>query len=103
MVSIAIGILIGSMKNGDDNIIHAKESSSSTDSLSSEDSTLDIKIKDDTDPVTSSNPVTSSAPDKTEWNLILVNKWNLLPENYNPTVTQLKNGHAIDERAYPDL
>ena len=102
VVCIAIGILIGSMRNKDDSI-HAKESSSSTDSLSSEDTTMDIKIKDDTDPVTSSNPVTSSAPDKTEWNLILVNQWNILPEGYNPTVTQLKNGHAIDERAYPDL
>lgn len=97
VVCVAIGILIGSMKDGDDNSIHMKESSSSSDSLSSEDSTMDIRIKDDTD------PVTSSAPDKTEWNLILVNQWNLLPEDYNPTVTQLKNGHAIDERAYPDL
>lgn len=58
---------------------------------------MDISIKNDTD------PVTSSATDKTEWNLILVNKWNLLPEGHNPTVTQLANGHAIDERAYPDM
>lgn len=41
--------------------------------------------------------------DEEQWNLILVNRWNPLPEGYNPTVTQLKNGHAIDERAYPDL
>lgn len=41
--------------------------------------------------------------DKSQWNLALVNKWNLLPENHNPSLTQLKNGHAIDERAYPDL
>lgn len=95
-VCVAIGILIGSMKNGDDNSIHTNESSSPN-NLSSEDSTMDIRIKDDTD------PVTSSAPDKTEWNLVLVNQWNPLPEGYDPTVTQLKNGHAIDERAYPDL
>ncbi len=96
-VWVAIGTLIGSMKNKNDSLIYAKESSSSTDSLSSEDSTMDISIKNDTD------PVTSSATDKTEWNLILVNKWNLLPEGHNPTVTQLANGHAIDERAYPDM
>lgn len=95
-VSVAIGILIGSMKKEDDNSIHTKENNSS-DNLSSEDSTTDIRIKDDTD------PVTSTASDKTEWNLILVNQWNPLPEGYDPTVTQLKNGHAIDERAYPDL
>lgn len=49
---------------------------------------------------------TESAPfqvDKTQWNLILVNNWNLLPEDYSPALTQLKNGQAIDERAYPDL
>lgn len=46
---------------------------------------------------------TYSNIDKTQWNLTLVNKWNLLPESHNPSLTQLKNGHAIDERAYPDL
>ena len=46
---------------------------------------------------------TYSNVDKSQWNLTLVNKWNLLPESHNPSLTQLKNGHAIDERAYPDL
>ena len=46
---------------------------------------------------------TYSNVNKTQWNLTLVNKWNLLPESHNPSLTQLKNGHAIDERAYPDL
>lgn len=41
--------------------------------------------------------------DRTQWNLILVNRWNLLPEDYEPTVKYLNNGHAIDERAYDDL
>lgn len=41
--------------------------------------------------------------DKTQWNLILVNKWNKLPDNYEAKVTYLDSGHAIDERAYPDL
>lgn len=45
----------------------------------------------------------SSNIDRSQWNLTLVNKWNLLPESHNPSLTQLKNGHAIDERAYPDL
>lgn len=46
---------------------------------------------------------TYSNIDKTQWNLTLVNKWNLLPDSHNPSLTQLQNGHAIDERAYPDL
>ena len=37
------------------------------------------------------------------WNLILVNPWNPLPEDYSVTLTQLKNGHAVDERCYPEL
>lgn len=41
--------------------------------------------------------------DKTQWNLILVNQWNKLPDHYDVKVTYLDNGHAIDERAYPDL
>lgn len=44
-----------------------------------------------------------SETDKSQWNLILVNQWNLLPENYNPELEYLSNGHAIDKRAYSDL
>lgn len=40
---------------------------------------------------------------KKQWNLILVNQWNLIPEDYDVKVKYLDNGHAIDERAYPDL
>lgn len=38
-----------------------------------------------------------------EWNLILVNTWNKLPRDFSVELTELNNGHAIDERAYPDL
>lgn len=38
------------------------------------------------------------------WNLLLVNGENPLPEGFQvPTLTQLRNGHAIDSRAYPSL
>lgn len=37
------------------------------------------------------------------WNLLLVNPWNYIPEDFSVNLTQLKNGHAIDKRAYPDL
>lgn len=53
--------------------------------------------------INKSGDSTYSNVDKSQWNLTLVNKWNLLPENHAPSLTQLKNGHAIDERAYPDL
>lgn len=41
--------------------------------------------------------------DKSQWNLILVNKENYLPDDYNPKIRQLQDGHGIDERAYSDL
>lgn len=37
------------------------------------------------------------------WNLILVNPWHRIPEGFSVELTQLRNGHAIDKRAYPDL
>ncbi len=37
------------------------------------------------------------------WNMLLVNPWNYIPEDFSVELTQLKNGQAIDERAYPDL
>lgn len=38
-----------------------------------------------------------------EWNLILVNKWNKIPDNYNVTLTVLSNGRRVDERIYTEL
>ena len=38
-----------------------------------------------------------------EWNLLLVNPWNWVPENYEPELTYLRNGQAVDSRCYPEL
>ena len=38
-----------------------------------------------------------------EWNLIVVNRWNEIPKNYNVTLTELPNGQKVDSRIYPDL
>ncbi len=52
-------------------------------------------------------PPSSSAPGADDpdegWHLLLVNPWHALPAGYEVTLTQLKNGHAVDERCYPDL
>ena len=45
----------------------------------------------------------SPTPDAELWNLALVNPWTPLPEDYQVTLTTLKNGHSVDERCYPDL
>lgn len=38
-----------------------------------------------------------------DWNLRLVNPWNGMSENPDVKLTQLANGHSVDERCYPDL
>ncbi len=38
-----------------------------------------------------------------DWNLILVNVWNKVPEGFDVKLTGLNNGHSVDSRAYPDL
>lgn len=45
----------------------------------------------------------SPAASSLEWNLLLVNPWSTLPENFQVDLTELINNHYIDERAYPDL
>lgn len=57
-----------------------------------------IKKVTDTPQMSQSLPMEEPA-----WNLILVNPWNKLPDDFSVKLTTLKNGHAIDERAYPDL
>ena len=37
------------------------------------------------------------------WNLILINKDNYIPEDYEVTLLKLSNGERVDERIYPDL
>lgn len=49
------------------------------------------------------NATSTTKIDKTQWNLILVNKDNYIPENYKISLKQLDNGHSIDERCYEDL
>lgn len=38
-----------------------------------------------------------------EWNLIVVNRWNELPEDYEVELTELSNGQMGDSRIYPYL
>lgn len=41
--------------------------------------------------------------EETPWNLILVNRWNPLPEDYQVELVTLSNGTQVDERIYPSL
>lgn len=37
------------------------------------------------------------------WQLLLVNRWNPIPEGYTPELTELWNGESVDSRIYSDL
>ena len=58
--------------------------------------------EDGTVPVRAAEPKPKGAGTE-DWRLVLVNPWNALPEGYEPDLTQLTGGHAVDERCYPDL
>jgi len=48
-------------------------------------------------------PVNSPEAVETAWCLILVNKWNYLPDEYEVKLAELSNGQLVDERIYPAL
>ena len=47
--------------------------------------------------------VTNKITVSEEWNLIIVNRWNELPEDYSVELTELSNGQKVDSRIYPYL
>ena len=50
---------------------------------------------------TLTRPVPAEA--ETDWRLLLVNPWNLLPEDYEVELAVLANGLQVDARIYDDL
>ncbi len=51
----------------------------------------------------SAEPKNSSNAKKSDWNLVLVNPKNTLPEDFSVSLKELANGHAVDARVYPSL
>ena len=45
----------------------------------------------------------TTEPRAPEWNLLLVNPWNPLPEDFSVELAELKNGRSVDKRIYQDL
>lgn len=42
-------------------------------------------------------------PVSEEWNLIVVNRWNEIPEGFTVSLTEVSNGQSVDSRIYPYL
>ena len=47
--------------------------------------------------------VSPETSDNCDWKLILVNRWNPLPDNYSTELTELSNGQSVDSRIYHEL
>lgn len=52
---------------------------------------------------TGADAVFHQIPVSEEWNLLVVNRWNEIPEDYEVTLTELENEEKVDSRIYPDL
>lgn len=63
--------------------------------------TFDTINTNDTDSYQISN--TNNIIDNHAWSLILVNKWNNIPDDYEMELMELANGQKIDVRIYPAL
>ena len=44
-----------------------------------------------------------SFPEAEDWQLLLVNPWNEMPEDYEVTLKTLADGNKVDEKAFDDL
>ncbi len=55
------------------------------------------------DPAEDSEAVNHISSVSDEWNLVLVNPWNPIPDNYDISLAALPNGHFIDQRCYSAL
>lgn len=64
---------------------------------------LKIIISDNNISLSSDFQSISDEDKQEEWNLVLVNSKNSLPENYDIELTKLSNGVCVDERIYPSL
>ncbi|MCM1181608.1 MAG: M15 family metallopeptidase [Clostridium sp.] len=49
------------------------------------------------------NEDSHTIPVSEEWNLIVVNRWNEIPEDFSISLTELQNGQKVDSRIYPYL
>lgn len=54
-------------------------------------------------PLTEKNEKKQSISKADEWNLVLVNKWNPLPENTDINLVEVPGGEMVDERIYDQL
>ena len=66
----------------------------------------DRSLSDDSDFEMIPQESTESSHDSasaSQWNLLLVNRWNAVPEGYEPDLVRLPGGEKVDRRVYEPL
>ncbi len=92
-----------SVQSPDGSTPKADNASTDTDKTENETTVEDKSDENTHESDTTDRQETEQNISDNDWNLILVNPWNSLPEDFEVTLTNLKDGHKVDERAYPDL
>lgn len=105
--AIAVGCFLGMEEDAYD---PSAPSPDQVQSPMAEDTTTDTeKITENTEDLTSDTDDSDTADTaetpgtSDDWNLILVNPWNKIPDNFEIDFVELADGHKVDSRAYPDL
>lgn len=53
--------------------------------------------------ISSTTKSQSQNKSQTDWKLLLVNRWNPIPDDFEVSLVKLKNGESVDKRIYSDL
>lgn len=99
VAAVTTGILVHNSKAKAESLTEQTSTTQTTESTTASTTTSTTKR------VTTTKQGVTYDNSTAEWNLILVNPWNKMPSGYADTIslTQLKNGQAVDSRCYPAL
>lgn len=90
-------------KNTDSEFSSDSQTDKNTDTNKKEDSETDSEHKNNTDTDAENALAEMIFPYSGEWNLIVVNKYNPIPEEYEFELTEMENGKQVDSRIYDSL
>ena len=83
----------------------SSEESASEDSSSEESTEEESSKEEGSEPESAAEESSDGSKEEQseDWKLILVNRWNPIPDGYEFEVMELRNGQAVDKRIYDDL
>ena len=92
-------------ENVNSEVLEDKDATNENDEITSDDNNSNEagdEVDNKEDEIATENIPTTNI-DKSAWNLILVNPWNKLPEDFSVELTTLDSGYKVDSRIVDDL